>query len=99
MGYLLTKIVIIGAFLLTGWGGYTLSLLLINSFLYKYIDSSIAYYGVQIGCAAGFGLIAVFFFDEVIIIGTSLIGGFLAGHGISQFGEFGKYFPNPFTII
>ena len=51
---------------------------------------------MQLGFALLFAIIAVFYFDEIIIIGTSLVGAFLMAHGVSNYVG---GFPNPFTII
>lgn len=46
VGFLLTKFLVVGAFLLAGWGGFSIGLLLYNAFFHKYIEGQLAFWGV-----------------------------------------------------
>jgi hypothetical protein len=94
IGCVVMKLVKLGAFLLAAWGGYALSLLLYNAFLYK-MNSNAGFWCFTIGVALVCGILALFFFDHILILATAMIGSFLVINGIGQVA--GKY-PNPFTI-
>lgn len=68
LGFILQKYAKIGAFVLAGWGGFTLGLILYNTFAYKIIGGSTAgYWGFNIGCALIMGILAYFLYDHIII--------------------------------
>jgi hypothetical protein len=94
IGCLLIKFVKIGAFVLAAWGGYALGLLLWNAFLYK-TNSNGGLWGFTIGFALVFGVLALFFFDHILIHATAILGSFMVINGIGQVA--GRY-QNPFTI-
>jgi hypothetical protein len=94
IGCLLIKFIKIGAFILAAWGGYALGLLLWNAFLYK-TNSTGGFWGFTIGFALVFGILALFFFDHILIHATALLGSFLVINGIGQVA--GRY-QNPFTV-
>ena len=94
IGCVLIKFVKIGAFILAAWGGYALGLLLWNAFLYK-TNSNGGLWGFTIGFALVFGVLALFFFDHILIHATALLGSFMVINGIGQVA--GRY-QNPFTL-
>jgi hypothetical protein len=83
IGCLMVKLVKIGAFILSAWGGYTLALLLYNAFLYK-MNSNVGFWVFTIGIALVFGILALFFFDHILILATAMAGSFLVINGIGQ---------------
>lgn len=95
LGYFFLKIVRLGAFCLAAWGGFALGILLYNSFLYK-LDSDGAFWGITIGLALFMGILALCFFDHILILATALLGSFMAVYGIGLVA--GRY-TNPFTIV
>ena len=95
LGLLFTKIVRLGAFCLAAWGGYTVGLLLYNAFLYK-MDSDAGFWCFTIGVALVFGVLALCFFDHILIHATALLGSFMAVYGI---GLVAGHYTNPFTIV
>jgi len=94
VGYLFYKIVKLGAFVLAAWGGFALALLIYNAFLYK-MNSEAGMWIFCIGVALIFGILALFFFDHILINATALIGAFMCIYGIGLVA--GRY-QNPFTI-
>lgn len=94
VGYLFMKLVKLGAFLVAAWGGFSLGLLLYNAFLYM-THSQVFFWVFCCACALICGILAVFLFDHVLILSTSLAGSFLfiAGIGLVAGG-----YQNPFTI-
>jgi len=96
LGFLLQKFAKVGAFVLAGWGGFTLGLILYNTFAYKFIGgSSGGYWAFNIGCALVMGVLAYFLYDHIIIQCTAIFGSFLAVYGV---GMVAGHYPNPFTI-
>lgn len=95
VGYLCTKLVKLGAFLLATWGGLSLGLLLYNAFLYK-VNSQAFFWIFIVGLALVCGIVALFVFDHALILATSLAGAWLIGAGI---GLVAGHYPNPFTIV
>ena len=94
LGFILSRFIKVGAFFLAGWGGYVVGLLVYNSFLYK-MDSTTGFYAVCFGFALVFGVLAVFLYDHIIIISTTLLGSFMFVYGI---GLVAGHYPNPFTV-
>ncbi len=94
IGCLLTKFAKIGAFVVAAWGGFSLGLLLYNTIIYK-MDSDVGFWLFTIGCALACGILALFFFDHILILATALGGSFLVINGIGLVA--GRY-DNPFTI-
>lgn len=95
LGWLFVKIARLGAFCLAAWGGYAFSLLIYNAFLYK-MDSDAGFWGFTIGTALLFGILALCFFDHILIHATAMLGSFFAIYGIGLVA--GRY-TNPFTIV
>eukprot|EP00347_Sterkiella_histriomuscorum_P015293 403357576 len=81
IGCLLVKLVKLGAFILSAWGGYALALLIYNAFLYK-MNSNVGFWCFTIGIALLFGILALFFFDHILIHSTAIAGSFLFIMGI-----------------
>ena len=94
IGCLMVKLVKLGAFVLAAWGGYALALLIYNAFLYK-MNSNTGFWCFTVGVALVFGILALFFFDHILIHATALAGSFLVINGIGLVA--GRY-QNPFTI-
>lgn len=81
--------------MLAAWGGFALSLLLYNAFLYLFFSTG-AFWGFTVAVTLVCGLMACFFFDLVLILATSMAGSFLVFEGV---GIVGGGYQNPFTII
>lgn len=94
IGCLFVKVVKLGAFIVAAWGGYCLALLMYNSFMY-FMHSNVGFWCWTIGVALICGLLALKFFDHILILSTALAGSFLAINGIGLVA--GRY-QNPFTI-
>lgn len=95
LGYLFIKFIKLGAFALAAWGGFSFALLIYNAFLYK-MDSDVGFWCFTIGTAIVFGVLALCFFDHILIHATALLGSFMAIYGIGLVA--GRY-QNPFTIV
>lgn len=85
----------LGAFVLAGWGGYCLGLLIWNSFLYLATTSNTLFWLFTIACGVICGVLAIFLFDHIIILTSAMAGAyvFVAGIGFVA----GRY-QNPFTV-
>jgi hypothetical protein len=94
VGGIFVKIAKLGAFVLAAWGGFTLGLLMYNAVLYKAFNEG-GMWGFCVGVALLFGLLALFFFDHILINVTALIGAFLIFNGV---GLVAGHYQNPFTI-
>lgn len=94
IGTLFVKIVKLGAFCLGGWGGFSLGLLLWNSFLY-FVESQVGFWCFTLGIGLICAILALFFFDHILIHATALSGSYLAIIGI---GLVAGHYQNPFTI-
>lgn len=81
VGVILVKFERVGALILAGWGGFSLALLIYNAFLY-HMDSEVGFWIFTIGVAVVVAILAVFFFEHVLIHSTALSGAFLAVQGI-----------------
>jgi len=90
----MVKIARLGAFVLAAWGGYAVGLLLYNAFAYK-MKSEAGFWGFTLGTALVFGILALCFFDHILILATSLLGSFMAVYGIGLVA--GRY-TNPFIV-
>ena len=96
LGFLFQKFAKVGAMVLAGWGGFTLGLLLYNTFMYKVIGGSLAgYWAWQVGISLVCAGLALCLYDHVLIQATALFGSFIFVYGIGIVA--GRY-PNPFTI-
>ena len=95
IGALFVKCAKLGAFVLAGWGGFCLGLLIYNAFLYK-MNSQIGFWFFTIGVGLVLGVLTIFFFDHIIINSTSFFGAFIAVYGI---GLVAGHYTNPFTIV
>jgi hypothetical protein len=94
VGCLFIKLVYLGAFILAAWGGFTLALILYNSFLYLAMDST-GLWIFAIVTALVCGALALFFVDHVLIVATAIAGSFLFIEGI---GVVAGGYQNPFTL-
>lgn len=94
IGSCFVKIAKLGAFILAGWGGFSVSLLIYNALLYK-MDSQVGFWCFTLGVALFFGVLALFFFDHILIHATAILGSFMAVYGI---GLVAGHYQNPFTI-
>jgi Domain of unknown function (DUF4203) len=95
LGWIFVKITRLGVFCLAAWGGYAVSLLIYNAFLYK-MDSEAGFWCFTIGVALVFGILGLCFFDHILIHATAILGSFMAVYGIGLVA--GRY-TNPFTIV
>lgn len=95
VGWIFMKISKLGAFVLAGWGGFCLGLLIWNSFLYLATSSNVLFWCFTIGVGVVVGILAIIFFDHIIILASALAGAyvFVAAIGIVA----GRY-QNPFTV-
>lgn len=96
IGFIIMKLSkFIGAFLLAGWGGFCLGLLIWNTFLYLTTTSAALFWTFTIGVGVICGILALIFFDHAVINASSMVGSFMfiAGIGIVAGG-----YQNPFTI-
>lgn len=95
VGFILMKVSKLGAFVLAGWGGYCLGLLIWSSFLYMTTTSNVLFWIFCIGVGVVMGILAMIFFDHIIILTSAMAGAyvFIAGIGIVAGG-----YQNPFTI-
>ncbi len=86
VGLILAKLSKLGVAVLAGWGGFCLSLILYNAFIYK-LDNhkSLVFWSFCIIFAVGFGLLTLFIFDHIIIISSSIIGAYAVMRGISMY--------------
>jgi len=82
VGYIFMKISKLGAFVLAGWGGFALGLLLWNTFLYYTGANQAIFWTFCIGLALVFGILALVFFDPIIISATAIAGGYVFIYGI-----------------
>jgi hypothetical protein len=78
IGYLLVKLTKVGAFVIAAWGGYSLGLLLYPTFLYKIWSGTAAIWVFTLSFALIAGILAIFLFETVLILSTSMAGSFLA---------------------
>ena len=95
VGFVLMKISKLGAFVLAGWGGFCLGLLIWNTFLYLITTSNALFWTFNIGVAFICGCFALCFFDHLIINCTSMAGAYMFIYAI---GLVAGNYQNPFTI-
>lgn len=95
VGFIFMKISKLGAFVLAGWGGFCLGLLIWNTFLYLCSTSNVLFWCFCVGCGIVVGILAIIFFDHIIILSTALAGAYIFVMGIGMVA--GRY-QNPFTI-
>jgi hypothetical protein len=81
IGTIFVKIVKLGAFVLAAWGGFCLGLLVYNSFGY-FMDSDVGFWLLTLGIALVCGILALCFFDHILIHATALAGSYLVINGI-----------------
>lgn len=96
IGFILCKLSrFVGGFLLAGWGGFCLGLLIWNTFLYLTTTSAALFWTFTIGVGLICGIVALIFFEHAVINASSMVGSFMmiAGIGIVAGG-----YQNPFTI-
>lgn len=94
VGMVFVKLVKLGAFCIAAWGGFSLGLLIYNAFGY-YMNSQVGFWILCIGLALICGILAIFFFDHILIHATALCGSFLVINGI---GLVAGHYQNPFTL-
>ena len=94
IGVIFIKIVKLGAFCVGAWGGFALGILIYNSFGYL-MNSQVGFWCLCIAMALLVGILAVCFFDHILIHATALGGSFLAINGI---GIVAGHYTNPFTL-
>jgi hypothetical protein len=84
VGYIFMKISKLGAFVLAGWGGFCLGLLIWNSFLYLASTSNVLFWLFTVGVGVVTGILALVFFDHIIILTSAIAGSyvFVAGIGL-----------------
>ena len=95
LGWLFVKVVRLGAFCLAAWGGFSVGLLIYNAFMYK-MNSDAGFWCFTLGCAFVFGVLALCFFDHILIHATAILGSFMAVYGVGLVA--GRY-TNPFTVV
>ena len=94
IGIIFVKLVKLGAFVVAAWGGFSLGILIYNAFGY-YMHSQAGFWCLCIGLALICGILALFFFDHILIHATALSGSFLVINGI---GLVAGHYQNPFTL-
>lgn len=96
VGWILFKIIKLGAFVLGAWGGFSLGLIIYEALpLYK-IDSQIFFWCFCVGIAICCGVLAIILLDHALIIATAILGAYLC---ISGIGLVAGHYQNPFTIV
>ena len=93
VGFILMKISKLGAFVLAGWGGFCLGLLIWNTFLYLTTTSNVLFWCFTIGCGVVIGILAMIFFDHIIILASAMAGAYMFTAGI---GFVAGGYSNPF---
>jgi len=84
VGFILTKFPRVDSFIISIGAGFILGILLNEAVLYL-VGSKILFWSVNGGLALVCGLLAIIWYDEAIILSTSLIGSFLIARAISLF--------------
>jgi hypothetical protein len=82
IGFIFMKISKLGAFFLAAWGGFSLALLIWNTFLYLTTTSSALFWTFVVGIALICGVLALVFFDHAVINASSMAGSFMVIAGI-----------------
>jgi len=95
VGCLFIKFVKLAIFIVAAWGGYALSLLIYNAFMYK-MNSDAGFWCFTIGTALVCGVLSLCFFDHILIHATAFLGAYMAVFGVGLVA--GRY-TNPFTIV
>jgi hypothetical protein len=95
VGFIFMKVSKLGAFVLAGWGGFCLGLLIWNSFLYLATSSNVLFWLFTVGCGVIVGILAIIFFDHIIILASAMAGAYVFVAGIGMVA--GRY-TNPFTV-
>ena len=95
VGFIFMKISKLGAFVLAGWGGFCLGLLIWNSFLYLATSSNVLFWIFTVGLGVIMGILAIFLFDHIIILMSAMAGAYVFVLGIGMVA--GRY-QNPFTV-
>ena len=83
-----------GGFCLAAWGGFSMGILLYNSFLY-YVESQTALWCFAVGVGVLYTVLMFYYFDHILIHATAMIGSFIFITGI---GLVAGGFTNPFMI-
>jgi hypothetical protein len=95
VGFIFMKISKLGAFVLAGWGGFCLGLLIWNSFLYLATSEDWLFWTFTVGVGVIMGILAMIFFDHIIILCSAMAGAYVFVAGIGMVA--GRY-TNPFTV-
>lgn len=95
VGFIFMKVSKLGAFFLAAWGGFSLGLLIWNTFLYLAGYSNALFWCFCLGCGLILGLLALCFFDHIIINCTAMAGAYMFVYAI---GLVAGGYQNPFTI-
>jgi len=82
-------------FIVAAWGGYALSLLIYNAFMYK-MNSEAGFWSFTLGVALLCGVLSLCFWDHILIHATAFFGSWMAVFGIGLVA--GRY-TNPFLIV
>jgi hypothetical protein len=85
----------VGGFFLVAWGGFNTGMLFFNAFLYK-INSDWALWGFSVGIGILYAVLMIFFFDEILIHATAMIGSFCFVYGV---GLVAGHYTSPFLIV
>jgi len=94
VGFFAAKLVRVGAFALGAWAGVGIALMLNNMVFYK-INSVAVLWIMIVVIGLVFGILSFVIFDYIMILSTSILGGYLIVRGISLVA--GGY-PNEFTV-
>lgn len=97
IGFLCTIFLRVSGAATASYGGFMLGVLINDSWLYIY-HSSALFWCITIGFAIAFFIVAFIFFNQVVIISTSLIGSYFVMRGISALVDKDQ-FPPAFHLI
>jgi len=95
VGFIFMKVSKLGAFVLAAWGGFCLGLLIWNSFLYLATTSNVLFWCFTVACALIVGILALVWFDHVVILASALAGAYIF---IAAIGVVAGRYQSPFTI-
>lgn len=94
LGIVLMKYNKVGASMAAGWGGAVVGMVLNETALYRF-GYPWLFYVSTCGCAAVAGWLATRFYEQIIILSTSILGAYAIARGASFY--LGHYY-NEFTI-
>lgn len=95
VGFLLARFVQVGAAVLAGWGGFCLSLILNEAFLF-HLEMKWVFWASTILCIIVCAALTFKLFEPTLIVSTAFLGAFLMVRGVSCYA--GHYY-NEFTMI